>query len=279
MAPTGGLAPDPPWREDPAEGRCECVAKLSKIHTTYEADPTMDTSTSPISMRLASCAPVPRPGDSSHNSRAGHPPPPQRGCRVGDPGAGCAAPRSILPVFSLVAPCHPGAALRDLYNDSRRRALVVGVVVHLDGCGLLLRVRRGAGSSRRPSAAWAREPDAVPRAWFPRLGAAEQLRRRVDRIGSIPRRSISTGSFISIDSAGCVATGVTSATSPGPGLRQRRSLQRSALEHAQAAAAIALDPQESVTLARFQKIHQPAEAVPPLVEAALGLAKDLFHVA
>ena len=52
------------------------------------------------------------------------------------------------------------------------------------------------------------------------------------------------------------------------GLRQHCSLQRSALEHAQAAAAIALDPHEPITLARFQKIHQPAEAVPPLVEAA-----------
>src|SRR5438034_304927 len=53
------------------------------------------------------------------------PAPPQRGCRVGDPGAGCVAPRSNTPgiatpprkiraagapVFSVVAPCRWGGA-------------------------------------------------------------------------------------------------------------------------------------------------------------------------
>src|SRR4029077_1511111 len=61
--------------------------------------------------------------------------------------------------------------------------------------------------------------------------------------------------------------------------RRRRALERRALEHAQAAAAIALDAHESLALARLQQIHQAAEAVAPLVEAALALAQDLFDVA
>src|SRR5204863_21506 len=43
---------------------------------------------------------VSRNSDSSHNSRAGHPPPPQRGCRVGDAGAGCVARRLHTPEYS-----------------------------------------------------------------------------------------------------------------------------------------------------------------------------------
>ena len=50
------------------------------------------------------------------------PPPPQRGCRVGGPGSGCVAPPSHTPVCSVVAPCHPGAALRDLVLVQRGRA-------------------------------------------------------------------------------------------------------------------------------------------------------------
>ena len=42
--------------------------------------------------------------DSQHNSRAGHPP-------------DGVSPRSHMPIFSLVVPCQPGAALRDLRHE------------------------------------------------------------------------------------------------------------------------------------------------------------------
>src|SRR5712691_10457678 len=38
------------------------------------------------------------------------PAPPQRGCRVGDPGLAALLLAQILPVFSVVAPCHRGAS-------------------------------------------------------------------------------------------------------------------------------------------------------------------------
>jgi len=40
--------------------------------------------------------------------------PPQRGSRVGDPGLAALLLPQILPVFSVVAPCDPGAALRTM---------------------------------------------------------------------------------------------------------------------------------------------------------------------
>src|SRR6266487_4754715 len=51
--------------------------------------------------------PVSRPRGSRHNSRASR--------------LAALLLVQILPVFSLVAPCHPGAALRDLCHDPRGR--------------------------------------------------------------------------------------------------------------------------------------------------------------
>src|SRR5262245_9837200 len=59
-----------------------------------------------------------------------------------------------------------------------------------------------------------------------------------------------------------------------PGLLQRRSL-----EHAQPAAPVALDADEAFLLTRLEQIHQPAESVAPLVEAARRLPEDLLDVA
>ena len=50
-------------------------------------------------------------------------------------------------------------------------------------------------------------------------------------------------------------------------------------EHAQAAAAVALDADEPLLLRRAQQVHQAGEPVAALVEAALGLAENLLHVA
>ena len=49
------------------------------------------------------------------------------------------------------------------------------------------------------------------------------------------------------------------------------------LEHAESAAAVALDADETVALTRLQQVHQAAKAVAALVEVA-G-AEDLLHVA
>jgi hypothetical protein len=51
------------------------------------------------------------------------------------------------------------------------------------------------------------------------------------------------------------------------------------LEHAKTAASIALDPHEPLALTPLEQIHQPAESVAALVEPALGLPQNLFHVA
>src|SRR4029077_13796678 len=51
------------------------------------------------------------------------------------------------------------------------------------------------------------------------------------------------------------------------------------LKDAKAAAAIELDPHEAVALQRFQQVHQAAEAVARVVEAAVVVAKNLLHVA
>ena len=66
----------------------------------------------------------------------------------------------------------------------------------------------------------------------------------------------------------------------GPADRRRgdAALKRRSLEHAKPTAAIALDPDEALTLASLQQIHQAAEAVAALVEAALGLPQDMFDV-
>ena len=83
---------------------------------------------------------------------------------------------------------------------------------------------------------------------------------------------------VSIDSPGCASIGSTSMISRAA--RHRcRLLHRRPLEHAQPAAAIALDPDEPFALTRLQQVHQTAEPVAPLVEAAIGLTQDLFHVA
>src|SRR5262249_3883800 len=58
--------------------------------------------------------------------------------------------------------------------------------------------------------------------------------------------------------------------------RRGRAVELRSLKDAKAAASIALDPDETLALARLEQIHQPAEPVAPLVESAVGLSKDLL---